>query len=74
MEEINDGGAAFPLVATSDNFPQRGMSLREWFAGQALIGHIAARHPEYQGENGAEVLACDCYAVADAMIAAGGVK
>ena len=36
-ERINDGGAAFP----SDYFshpPQHGMTLRDYFAGQALAG------------------------------------
>jgi len=49
------------------------MSLRDWFAGQALAGSLA-------GEPGShlipERLAPDCYALADAMIAArkGGVQ
>ena len=37
MKEINDGGPAFP----SDRAGQVGMSLRDWFAGQALAGIMA---------------------------------
>lgn len=44
-----DGGPAFPQGvaeilgrgATSDEFGFPGMSLRDWFAGQALIGLLA---------------------------------
>ena len=34
MTEVKDGGPAFP-VPSEDSGP--GMSLRDWFAGQALI-------------------------------------
>lgn len=61
---INDGGPAFPVEV---NYRNLGMSLRDWFAGQALAGSLA-------GEPGShlipERLAPDCYAFADAMIAA----
>jgi hypothetical protein len=45
MSKINDGGPAFPRP--SDPCPcigdtgHSGMSLRDWFAGQALAGMIA---------------------------------
>ena len=43
-EEIKDGGPAFPFWTsprtTTDTAP--GMSLRDWFAGQALAGIIMA--------------------------------
>jgi hypothetical protein len=37
---INDGGPAFPLQSIGPEFPPGycGMTLRDWFAGQALIG------------------------------------
>lgn len=42
MSETNDGGPAFPLNSpsgTPEYMPARdGMSLRDWFAGQALAG------------------------------------
>jgi hypothetical protein len=61
---INDGGPAYP----SDNFgqdAQRGMSLRDWFAGMALQGMLASEwedSPTHGGEW--------AYKYADAMIAA----
>lgn len=42
MSKIEDGGPAFPLNSPSGSLeymPARdGMSLRDWFAGQALVG------------------------------------
>lgn len=35
---INDGGPAFPVPEYADTEIRRGMSMRDWFAGQALIG------------------------------------
>lgn len=35
----NDGGPAFPVNGPNGDFP--GMSLRDWFAGQALAGIIS---------------------------------
>ena len=57
MSQINDGGPAFPM--TSGDEPRvdqtthynEGMSLLDWFAGQALIGlltqtsHSESGHP-----------------------------
>ena len=36
MDNIEDGGPAFPQVNETS-----GMSLRDWFAGQALAGIVA---------------------------------
>jgi hypothetical protein len=74
----NDGGPAYPSRLTIDSsgtriwpeeFGRGGMSLRDWFAGQALVGFIAA--PLLQGEcfPPAEALARMSYAQADAMLA-----
>lgn len=45
-DKIKDGGPAFPtdgFQKTHEGFAQRqGMSLREWFAGQALIAAFPA--------------------------------
>ena len=39
---IDDGGPAFPRPAVEYRCgPQEGMSLRDWFAGQALAGMMA---------------------------------
>jgi hypothetical protein len=67
---INDGGPAFP----SDNFGQpshAGMTLRDWFAGQALAGICA---PLYDDESPTiwkhREFAKGAYMFADAMLAA----
>ena len=82
-EQINDGGSAFPqpnhFVENSDGrvvarwcMQDSGMSLRDWFAGQALAGYFANPHAPHRN-------ATDCadymYQVADAMLEArGGAK
>lgn len=37
---INDGGTAFPLALAEGEFCREGMSLRDWFAGQAISGLV----------------------------------
>lgn len=44
-----------------------GMTLRDWFAGQALAGIIGAGNLKSSATN--EVIACAAYSVADAMLA-----
>jgi hypothetical protein len=72
-----DGGPAFPQkhLKWTDQLSGKecvaigfeGMSLRDWFAGQALQGqaHRFAHPHEHR-----ELLAKDCYDIADAMLAA----
>ena len=69
MSTINDGGPAFPF---QDGYGRvSGMTLRDWFAGQALAGLLA----KYGlGEAEPESMAADSYAYADAMLAAREVK
>ena len=70
MSKINDGGAAFPRpqaeTSIGGNYEQDGMSLRDYFAGQALVGfsqiHVIHGTP-YKS------LAKSAYEAADAMIA-----
>ena len=65
----DDGGPAFPLIAeggeNSGLFPEfhSGMSLRDWFAGQALIG-IYAGCLHMETKNAVK----DAYETADAML------
>jgi hypothetical protein len=57
----NDGGAAFPMHERDDAL--RGMSLRDWFAGEALT-------KASQGSSKtADDIAKRAYYIADAMIA-----
>ena len=80
-DKINDGGHAFPLPMTyhahrgividadeysSDNV---GMSLRDWFAGQALACRYVEQYVNTPGE-----MACLAYVVADAMLRAREVQ
>jgi hypothetical protein len=72
--EVNDGGAAFPrtgmlLQDELYEYPQDGMSLRDWFAVQAMAGLLAS-NATYGGRTDNRVaLAADAYAIADAMLA-----
>lgn len=62
---------AFPIAipANCDGF-EDGMTQRDWFAGQALVGLLAGRQPGnvYPAEHIAET----SYTIADAMIEARG--
>jgi hypothetical protein len=45
MITANDGGQAFPIAyPESHSIKVSGMSLRDWFAGQALAGLLASGH------------------------------
>lgn len=84
MSTSDDGGPAFPVLDLSKT-QERGMSLRDWFAGQALAALIAksplactdANDPldglpitDKQAAEIAESMAWSAYEYADAMIAA----
>lgn len=69
---------AFPNTGNStwNLQPTDGMTLRDWFAGQALPAIIAAtsagrHHPTglHRDKSISEAMAFDAYAVADAMLA-----
>ena len=68
---MNDGGPAFPINSAqldesgAYTVLKPGMSLRDWFAGQALA---SMAHPQDIGEP--KISATLAYAVADAMLAA----
>lgn len=69
MDWHRQGGGAFPLAASEHNYPEFGMSLRDWFAGQALAGYFGFTHAEHQNAAHIET-AKYLYAMADAMLAA----
>lgn len=85
-EKIKDGGPAFPRppftpMQGHDQFAQAGfaatghagMSLRDWFAGQALAVMTAA--PDYSKGPCDHAIADRAYVIADAMLKAReGVK
>ncbi len=72
MDKINDGGPAFPepvLDARGDPIALRnGMSLRDWFAGQALSGLLAEEGCGLEQPTMVRD-AQRAYAMADAMLA-----
>ena len=82
-DEIDNGGSAFPFAATDQSnvhMQHPGMSLRDWFAGQALISD-PGNNPSLPGDPAstsrwpdakdlAERRAKWAYHQADAMLAA----
>ena len=79
IDPINDGGPAFPVpmfTREADGQPMSpteyglgGMTLRDWFAGQALI---ALPHIGCGGDLNIEDAAKAAYQFADAMLKARG--
>lgn len=65
MDKLENGGPAFPIEFNSMDY-NRGMSLRDWFAGQALAGLLA--DPEMNADP--HPTARCAYNYADAMLAA----
>jgi hypothetical protein len=63
----NDGGPAFPVAW--HGIPHGGMTLRDWFAGQALAGLLTS-----PSSDTAENWASTAYGLADAMLAARSAK
>ena len=75
----NDGGPAFPL--NNFTYPNgqteigfNGMTLRDWFAGQALNGYVAYSHPDSICGTFVEETAALAYQYADAMLKARKAK
>lgn len=72
----NDGGLAFPRpwVGTNEGYipesweikSQQGMTLRDWFAGQALVRTEWEEIKKNRLVN--SEVASDCYSMADAML------
>ncbi len=60
-----DNPPAFPVAWGGDLMPEHGMTLRDYFAGQALVG-LTSR-PEAGNSTGTAVVS---YRIADAMLAA----
>lgn len=70
MSNKNSGGMAFPCVAeTGVNYPDPGMTLRDYFAGQALPGVISAIMSNEGHAWQPHDFANEAYALADAMLA-----
>ena len=80
-----NGGSAFPIVSnggySEHQLVDEGMSLRDWFAGQALASGtlsdrqerfaewwLKAHFGERDGIRGEEIMAARAYEIADAML------
>jgi hypothetical protein len=64
---INDGGPAFPSDYIPGTATTPGMSLRDWFAGQALAGLLSKGQST---SNAKSWMPEEAYELADAMLAA----
>ena len=76
----NDGGPAFPTLKSLHGYTDRdgqcfsaesasGLSLRDWFAGQALAGCNWAKIDSAESTLFEDLVARMCYGIADAMLA-----
>ena len=61
-QPTTDGGPAFPRTAAYTHTAQKGMSLRDWFAGQALVGMQVNDYRSFAD------MAHDCYGISDACL------
>ena len=79
MSDIKDGGPAFPVPEGEDKYGDvqrmepghRGMSLRDWFAGQAVMGICVDARQDQSPLTKKAIPAISemAYLIADAMIA-----
>lgn len=71
MTKRDDGGYAFPQPEQLAS-AGRGMSLLDWFAGQAMgivLRELRTSNMDWSSPAGGKVTARVCYELADAMIA-----
>jgi len=75
---IDYGGPAFPETYEAEEYFQGGMSLRDWFAGHALVGLLSSRESQLalyrdaskEGKDSADYASEAAYEMADAMLTA----
>ena len=72
MDEIKNIPAfprPFGACLNKFNIAQEGMTLRDYFAGQVLIGELSSQNQNWEWlSNKKEQLANRCYEIADAML------
>lgn len=61
----SDGGPAFPIVSDEGGLVSEGMTLRDWFAGQAMYNVCDSRTLKIKA---VDTIAYECYRMADAML------
>ncbi|WP_435170754.1 hypothetical protein [Falsirhodobacter sp. 1013] len=69
-DKIDNGGKAFPALCSDHSCDPGGMSLRDWFAGQALSGIAGCADDLGVNTWKPDQAALIAYSMADAMIAA----
>ena len=70
MSNKNDGGPAFPILPRVSRTATDGMSLRDYFAAQAMAAFITSpRTLNGERDISAEKYAAGAFAMADAMLA-----
>ena len=80
MQTKDEGGPAFPTEITTTHIlgtmtgesveKTLGMSLRDYFAGQSLVGFLACPNSVNIRKTDSDKVAEDCYYMADAMLTA----
>ena len=65
MSEKNDGGPAFPAMTITESAGRAGMTLWDFYAGQALVGMVSHN----SNPPSVNLVAMDCADFADAMLA-----
>ena len=78
MTQQDNGGAAFPACNEANLDGTMGMTLRDWFAGQALTGIVGVNYDWFTSrtETGSRTheAAAFAYSLADALLAAKSAK
>lgn len=76
MTQIKDGGPAFPVPNLEDDPSFNGMTLRDYFAAQALPIAWSAYDKGYTGQPECveQSIAHHAYLIADAMLKARGTQ
>ena len=69
MSDEPNTETAFPAM-TPGGYCTPGMTLRDWFAGQAITGWLSGAGNIAIEKRTIEIAAMDCYWIADAMLAA----
>lgn len=80
-DQTDGGGPAFPhkpkkwdsdasIYVPDSDFHGHGMSLRDYFAGKALAGLLAAPKGKFPEQTSLDNFAYDAYILADAMLVA----
>ena len=66
---MNKNEPAFPVANLRDSNQADGMTIRDYFAGQALAGFCALQNQKGEWQWDSEGVANSAYEVADAMLA-----